>query len=143
MDIFSCSKEEEKITRHWTDDLKSIKKSIGRMNRLFEIYEGYKKKRDPLTISPDEMIEELEVIEQTQECEKEVIEDLQKENMPNIVNQSAELFVAFEKQIQNNPEFYQASPMKTRVEQQSRRQSCAQDLLLNMPTLLDPAGVGI
>lgn len=114
------------------------------MNRLFEIYEGYKKKRDPLTISPEKMQEEVELIQQTQECE-EVIEDFQKENVSNAnaINQlPVESFDSFDKQFKNCAEFYQASPLKPRIEQ-PRRTSCAQDLLANMPTLPDPAGVGI
>jgi len=136
MDVFVCSKEEEKITQGWKTDLSSIKKSIGRMNRLFEIYEGYKKKRDPLTISPDKMLEEPALDEQTSPCE-EVIEEFPNENLPNIANQPVEAFDSFDKQYKNCAEFYKASPVK------SRRQSCAQDLLANMPTLPDTAGVGI
>lgn len=50
--------EEDRITQEWDNDMKLIKRNLGRISRLFEVYDGYRDKKKPLAINSDLMIHE-------------------------------------------------------------------------------------
>lgn len=52
------TKEEANISQEWDHDLKMIKRNLGRINHLFEVYDGYKRRRTPLKLSSDVFIHE-------------------------------------------------------------------------------------
>jgi hypothetical protein len=74
------AKEEDRITQEWDNDMKLIKKNLGRISRLFEVYDGYKTKRNPLLISSDLIIQEPILIQEN--ITKDKISELAKSNVP-------------------------------------------------------------